>query len=103
MEFGFFGTNEIREYLLAYHLPQYMPMTVPLGLDGSGNFALLDVREPMVKGEYPILVAAAGNLCFDDARRAAGAFEQFCLRTERVEDLLLKRGAAQQGVEADEA
>lgn len=88
MEFGFLGTNEIREYLLDYHLPQYMPMTVPLGLDGSGNFALLDVRRPMVNGEYSILVAAAGNLGFEDARRAADTFEQFCLRTERVEDLL---------------
>jgi hypothetical protein len=103
MAFGFFGTSEIREYLLAYHLPLYMPMTVPLGLDGSGNFALLDVREPMVKGEYPILVAAAGDLCFDDARMAADTFEQFCLRTERVEDLLLNRGTAQQGDKADEA
>jgi hypothetical protein len=99
MEFGFFGTHEIRECLLAHHLPQYMPMTVPLGLDGSGNFALLDVREPMVNGEYPILVAAAGNLGFEDARRAADTFEQFCLRTERVADVLLKHGAARQGPE----
>ena len=94
MEFGFFRGDEIRGCLLDHHLPRYMPMTVPLGLDGSGNFALLDLREPVVSGEYPILVAAAGNLGFEDSRRAADTFEQFCLRTDRVADLLSKAGAA---------
>ncbi|NUP14135.1 MAG: SMI1/KNR4 family protein [Polyangiaceae bacterium] len=88
MEFGFFGTSEIREFILGYHLPAYMPFAVPLGLDGSGNIALLDVREPMTDLEYPIVVAAAGNLGFDEARPLASDFESFCRITKRIEKIL---------------
>jgi hypothetical protein len=89
MEVGFFGTGSIRSFLLGYHVPHHMPMAIPLGLDGSGNFALLDARSPLADNEYPLLVAAAGNLGFEDARPLAPTFEAFCRRTERVEDALL--------------
>jgi hypothetical protein len=85
MEFRFFSTRDLRDAMLRYHVPEYMPMAIPLGLDGSGNLALFDARSPLVAGEFPVLVAAAGNLGFDDARLLADTFEQFCRRTLRVE------------------
>lgn len=88
MEFCFFGTLEVREFLLAYQFPEYMPQAIPLGLDGAGNFAVLDVREPAPHAEYPVLVASAGNLGFEDARCLAPSFELFCRRTESVESAL---------------
>jgi hypothetical protein len=88
MEFCFFGAADIREFLLAYQIPEYMPQAIPLGLDGAGNFALLDVRQPLQGGEYPIVGAAAGNLGFEDARCLAPGFEAFCRRTESIETTL---------------
>lgn len=85
MEFGFFGTSDVREFILGYHLPEYMPFAVPLGLDGSGNFALLDVRKPSNPFEYPVVVAAAGNLGFGEARPLAPDFVSFCRMTTRIE------------------
>ena len=85
MEFSFFATHELRGMMLGYHLPEYMPMAIPLGLDGSGNFVLFDARAPLRAGEYPVLFAAAGNLCFEDARLLSTSFEGFCRRTERLE------------------
>jgi SMI1 / KNR4 family (SUKH-1) len=53
----FFNTTEIREYLLAYHIPQYMPEALPFAFDGGGSFYLFDMRQPPTNGEYPILFA----------------------------------------------
>ncbi|MEZ4370050.1 MAG: hypothetical protein R3B07_04465 [Polyangiaceae bacterium] len=86
MEFAFFGTAKVREYALAYHFPHYMPEAVPLGLDGSGNFAVLDVRELPVDGEYPILLSSAGNLGFEDAVLLGQSFLEFCSWTRRLEE-----------------
>ncbi|QDU94092.1 SMI1/KNR4 family protein [Lignipirellula cremea] len=43
-EFGMFGPEEIRQYLLSYQLPEYMPGAVPFALDGGGGFFLFDMR-----------------------------------------------------------
>lgn len=90
MELCFFSTREVREFLLAYHLPEYMPQAIPLGVDGAGNFALLDVRQPMTNNDYPIVAAAAGNLGFEDASLIAPSLELFCLRTKSIESVLFE-------------
>ena len=77
-EFGFFGSLELREYLLAYNFPEYMPGAIPIGLDGGGVFAAFDTRGGLQNDEYPILATAAGNLGFEDATLISVAFKSFC-------------------------
>jgi hypothetical protein len=63
--FGFFGTKEIREYLLGYSVPQWMPGAAPFAFDGGGTFYMFDMRRMPVDGEYPILFVQAGNLGYE--------------------------------------
>lgn len=77
-EFGFFSTKNIREYLLGYEFPEYMPYAVPFALDGGGIFYIFDMRRPPIAGEYPILIASAGNLKYEDAKKIAGSFVKAC-------------------------
>jgi hypothetical protein len=78
----------MREYLLAYQFPHYMPGAVPLGLDGGGIFAVFDTRAGLRDGEYPILASGAGDLCWDDAVPLAASFAQFCEETVRIAEVL---------------
>ena len=66
-EIAFFSPTEMREYLVAYQFPHYIPGALPFGLNGGGVFYVFDMREPMKASDYPILAAAAGNLVYDDA------------------------------------
>jgi hypothetical protein len=75
---SFFHTAEVRSYLLAYDLPQYMPGVIPFAFDGSGTFYVFDMREASIAGEYPVLIAAAGNLGFSDCRKIASSFLEAC-------------------------
>lgn len=65
-EFGMFGTKSIREYLLAYHIPEYMPGAIPFAFDGGGGFYLFDMRNEPVDGEYPIVMSHSGSLSWDE-------------------------------------
>ncbi|QDT91751.1 SMI1/KNR4 family protein [Gimesia algae] len=75
-EFGMFGTKSIREYLLAYQIPEYMPGAVPFAFDGGGGFYLFDMRKEMIDGEFPIVISHSGSLGWDqeDAIRIADTF-----------------------------
>lgn len=77
-EFGFFATSDVRDYLLDYELPEYMPGAVPIGLDGGGIFCVFDMREPPADGECAILATSAGNLGWEDAVVIAPSFPEFC-------------------------
>jgi hypothetical protein len=52
-EFGFLGTKSLREYMLCYHFPEYMPGSVPFALDGGGIFYVFDMREAARGGRVP--------------------------------------------------
>lgn len=86
--FQFFSTREVREHLLAYHLPEYMPGVLPFAMDGGSLFYMFDMRRGPVSGEYPVLVAAGGNLGYDDARAIAGTFIDACVGRENPAKLL---------------
>jgi hypothetical protein len=73
--------SRLRRLLIGYQVPEYMPAAVPFGLDGSGVLYLFDMRQPPTHGEYPILVAAAGNLNYDDAVVIAHSFLELCRGT----------------------
>jgi hypothetical protein len=70
----FLSADALREYLLAYHVPHYMPGALPFAMDGGGNFYLFDLRSDPVDGEYPIFFAPAGDLGWDDATPVARTF-----------------------------
>lgn len=89
-EFGFFSTFDLREMMLAYHVPQYMPHAIPFAFNGGGVFYLFDLRNESVDGEYPIVCAATGNLGWhpDENALVAATFHAACIGTSNIEELL---------------
>lgn len=89
-EFGFFGIDDVRSMLLAYHVPQYMPQALPFALNGGGVFYLFDMRQPARDSEYPIVCASAGNLGWGDDEHLflAEHFVAACQGKCNVEDLM---------------
>ena len=79
-EFGMFDPKEIREYLLSYEIPEYMPGAVPFALDGGGGFFLFDMRNEPVDGEYPIVFSHSSSLGWDEEDHAtlAKSFVEAC-------------------------
>jgi hypothetical protein len=74
----------------AYGLPRYMPRALPIAFNGGGTFYLLDMREPMVGGEYPVVCSHSGNLGWeaDECVQVAGSFPEACRGTIDVDELL---------------
>lgn len=87
-EFGFFGTN-VREFLVGYHVPEYMPLAIPFAFDGGGSFYLFDMRKPAQNGEYPIVFAGSGALGWeqDDYVKVANSLLEACAGTVHPFDL----------------
>jgi hypothetical protein len=71
-----FNIREIRDYMLRYSIPHWMPMSCPIGFDGGGTFYLLDMRYDSINDDYPVLFAHAGNLGYDDAVTLANSFTE---------------------------
>lgn len=81
----FFSTYEIRETMLAYEVPEYMPGAVPFGFDGGGTFYLFDMRDDPRNGEFPIVFCGAGALDWD-AICIADTFPDLCAGTSDPHD-----------------
>jgi hypothetical protein len=90
-EISFLATNEVREYLLSYHFPEYMPGAVPLGLNGGGVFYVFDARLPPEAGEYPIIASEAGVMTFEDSAVVARSFGELCRGRVNIEEILYGR------------
>ena len=71
-----FNAREVRDYMLGYSIPHWMPMSCPIGFDGDGTFYLLDMRCDSTIDDYPVLFAHAGNLGYDDAVTLANSFAE---------------------------
>ncbi len=71
-----FNTHEIRDYMLGYSIPHWMPLSCPIGFDGGGTFYLLDMRRSSKNNDYPVLFAHASNLGYDDAVTLADSFAE---------------------------
>jgi hypothetical protein len=71
-----FNTREVRDYMLGYSIPHWMPMSCPIGFDGGGTFYLLDMRFDSQFNDYPVLFAHACNLGYDDAVVLADSFAE---------------------------
>ena len=87
-EIGFFGAHDIREYLLHYLFPEFMPLAVPFGLNGGGVFYVFDMRNPPSNEEFPILAASAGVLDFDDSPIVVHSLSELFAGTDNIEELL---------------
>lgn len=83
-EFGCFGCKQMREYLLHYEFPEYMPGAVPIGLDGGGVFGVLDLRNGPSEKVWAI---GSGALSWDGVVLVAGSFLEFCRGTTPVGDV----------------
>jgi hypothetical protein len=92
-EFGFFPTEDptncVRDMMLAYHLPQYMPGALPFAFNGGGTFCLLDMREPAQDGNYPVVCASAGDLGWEPDQYwfVADCFVSACRGSLNVDDM----------------
>ena len=87
-EIAYFDSESIRNYLIDYQFPVYMPCALPFGLNGGGVFYVFDMREPAIDQEYPIVAASSGNLCYDDAPTIARSVPELLSESTNIEDLL---------------
>ena len=85
-EFSCFGCKHLREYLLHYEFPEYMPGAVPIGLDGGGVFGVFDLRNGPSDKVWAI---GSGALSWDDVVPIAESFPEFCRGTTRVGDVYM--------------
>ncbi len=84
----FLACYDIRQYLIGYHIPQYMPESVPFALSGSGHVYLFDMRQKPKKGEYPILFASLGSLRYKQSVEVGKSFVDVCSGTTNPQDVL---------------
>jgi hypothetical protein len=79
----------VRAMMIAYQLPQYMPGAVPIAFNGGGTFYLLDMRQPAVDGEYPVVCADAGYLAWESRAHCvvADTFVAACRGRVNVDDM----------------
>lgn len=80
-----FSSTKVRSYMLAYLVPQYWPLAVPFAFDGGGTFYAFDMRQPPdARGEFPIVMAHAGDLSWEPgfSWKIADSLEE-CFRDPR--------------------
>ncbi len=87
-EIAYFAKDSMRNYMIDYQFPVYMPYALPFGLNGGGVFYIFDMRKPAIDGEFPILAVSSGNLCYDDAPTIAHSIPELIADQTNVEDLL---------------
>ena len=73
----FFSTHEVRDYLLSYLVPKWMPGALPFGFDGGGAFYMFDMRQPAENGHYPVIRVDSGDLDWDEAEVMAASFDEW--------------------------
>lgn len=87
-EFGFFGIAGIRNYMLWYLFPEYLPGVVPFAFNGGGIFYAFDVRDRPQQGEFPIIAVATGVLDFEYSPVIGTTFVDVCRGTVNIDDIL---------------
>ena len=87
-EIAYFEKDSMRNYMIDYQFPVYMPSALPFGLNGGGIFYVFDMRESAVDGEFPIVAASSGNLCYDDAPTIARSIPELVADQTNIEDFL---------------
>jgi len=77
----------VRAMMLGYRIPEYMPGAIPVAFDGCGTFYLLDMRQPAVAGEYPVVTSHAGCLGWeeDECGQVADSLVAACRAADNVD------------------
>lgn len=71
-----FSTTEVRGYMLAYHIPEYMPDAIPIGMNGGGDFYMYDMR---AREPAPALFLVDSAIqCFKDAKLLGTSLRCIC-------------------------
>jgi hypothetical protein len=65
--------REIRETLLGYGMPAFLPKAVPFAFDGCGSLYMFDMRED-VADEYPIVFAHTSDRDWNRVKLIARTF-----------------------------
>ncbi len=88
----FFGFKELQFFSLeeimgedVYQLKKYLPNTIPICLDGSGNLCVGKVENERISGFF---VVDCGCLDWEDAKWIAHSFENFLYHDKAPEKLL---------------
>lgn len=87
-EFSVFGPADLREMNIAYELPEYINGAVSIGLDGSGNHIIFDMRINKPNNEYKIYGVHSGYLEWDGAKLIADNFMKFIEGTENIDEIV---------------
>jgi hypothetical protein len=90
-EFSCFGCKKIREYMLHYYFPEYMPCALPIGLDGGSVFGVFDLRNGPSDAVWAI---GCGALSWEGAVKVAESFVGFCRGTTAISEIYCKSLAA---------
>ena len=87
-EFSVFGPEDLREMNIAYELPEYMQGAVSIGLDGSGNHIVFDMRAKSENNNYKVYGVHSGCLEWEDAILLAPDFVTFVNGTSNIDELM---------------
>lgn len=68
----------VRDWILGYSLPLYVPMAFPFALNGGGSFFAFGMREESVGGEYPVIFIDSGARDYACAAPVAASFLEAC-------------------------
>lgn len=84
----FLASYGLRQNLVGYHIPQYMPNAMPFAFSGRGHVFLFDMRSNYKNDEYPILFASLGNLRFEQSTEVGKSFIDVCSGNTDPQDKL---------------
>ena len=87
-EIAYFEIESMRDYMIDYQFPVYMPGALPFGLNGGAVFYVFDMREPASSNEFPIVAVSSGNLCYDDAPTIARSIPELLSNSINIENFL---------------
>jgi hypothetical protein len=87
----FLSCSELRQYLIGYRFPRYLPGSLPFSLDGNGNAYVFDMREKANMGEYPVLFVGLGNLRYGQAVNVGRRSATFLVAEARLEGIAVPR------------
>lgn len=84
-EFGYFALNDLRKMYFCYGFQKYVPLFLPVALNGGGVFYAYDFRDgPATR----IRAVPAGDLDYGSSVDLGGSLPEVLGRTENIEDVL---------------
>ncbi len=86
-EFTLFSPQELREMNITYELPMYIKGAISIGLDGSGNHIIFDMRFRS-ENQHKVFGVHSGYLEWEGAKLIANNFLEFIHGTQNIDELV---------------